>query len=102
MTSVRENVAAQVALPWIVRLRYLMALWQIARILFVNRVIGVHLEVLWLLLAPGVVLASNLWLAMRVLSPRGVEIRSEHPEWIVAGVVILDTLCFTAALMLTG
>jgi two-component system sensor histidine kinase RegB len=102
MTSVRENVAAQVALPWIVRLRYLMALWQIARILFVNRVLGVDLPLHWLLLPPSLVLVSNLWLMARVLSPRGFALRAQRPEWIVAGVVVLDTLCFTAALMLTG
>ncbi|HVV43695.1 MAG TPA: ATP-binding protein [Bryobacteraceae bacterium] len=102
MTSVRENVAAQVALPWIVRLRYLMGVWQIARILIVNRLLGVDLPLHWLLVPPFVVLISNLWLTARVLSPRGVAMRARRPEWIIAGVVVLDTLCFTAALMLTG
>jgi two-component system sensor histidine kinase RegB len=102
MTSVRENVAARVALPWIVRLRYLMALWQIARILFVNRVLGVELRLGWVLLPPCIVLISNLWLTARVLPARGLGLRAQRPEWIIAGVVILDTLCFTAALMLTG
>jgi two-component system sensor histidine kinase RegB len=102
MTSVRENVAAQVALPWIVRLRYLMALWQIARILVVNRVLDVTLPVHWLLLPPSIVLISNLWLTTRVLSPRGLALRVRRPEWIISGVVILDTLCFTASLMMTG
>ncbi|HVW09052.1 MAG TPA: ATP-binding protein [Bryobacteraceae bacterium] len=102
MTSVRENVAAQVALPWVVRLRYLMAMWQIARILFVGLVLDVQLPMFWLLLMPVIVLVSNGWLTVRVLSPRGVTIRAQRPEWIIAGVVVLDTLCFTAALMLTG
>src|SRR6185312_11417048 len=101
MTSPRENVAAQVALPWIVRLRYLMALWQIGRILVVNRVLGVELPVAPLLL-PSLVLISNLWLTSRVLSSRGLAMRAARPEWIIAGVVVLDTLCFTAALMMTG
>jgi two-component system sensor histidine kinase RegB len=102
MTSVRENVAAQVALPWIVRLRYVMALWQIARILFANRVLGVDLPIGWLLLPPCIVLVTNLWLTTRVLSPHGVAMRAQRPEWIIGGIVVLDTLCFTAALMLTG
>ncbi|HXE62310.1 MAG TPA: ATP-binding protein [Bryobacteraceae bacterium] len=102
MTSPRENVAAQVALPWIVRLRYLMALWQIGRILVVNRVLGVELPVAPLLLLPSLVLISNLWLTSRVLSSRGLAMRAARPEWIIAGVVVLDTLCFTAALMMTG
>jgi two-component system sensor histidine kinase RegB len=102
MTSVRENVAAQVALPWVVRLRYVMVACQIVRILFVSRFLGVDLPLGWLLTAPGVTLASNLWLTVRVLSPGGLSIRSRRPEWIIAGVVVLDTLCFTAALMLTG
>jgi two-component system sensor histidine kinase RegB len=102
MISVRENVAAQVSLPWIVRLRYLMALWQIARILIVSRVLGVDLPLHWVLLPPSIVLVSNLWLTARVLPPRGLALRARRPEWIIAGVVILDTLCVTAALMLTG
>lgn len=102
MTSIRENVAAQVALPWIVRLRYVMALWQIARILFVVCVLGVDLRLDWLLLPPAIVLVSNLWLTTRVLPARGLTMRARRPEWIIAGVVVLDTLCFTATLMLTG
>src|SRR3569833_656338 len=102
MSSVRENEAAQASLPWIVRLRYLMALWQIARILFVTRMLGVDLPLHWLLLSPCVVLVSNLWLSTRVLSPLGLPLRARRPEWIIAGVVVLDTLCYTAALMLTG
>jgi two-component system sensor histidine kinase RegB len=102
MISVRENVAAQIALPWVVRLRYLMGLWQIARILLINRLLGVDLPLFWLLAAPGVMLLSNVWLTARILSPRGVAIRVQRPEWVIAGIVVLDTLCFTAALMLTG
>jgi two-component system sensor histidine kinase RegB len=102
MTGPRENAAAQVALPWIVRLRYVMALCQIARIVFVNRVLGVDLLLHWLLLPPCVVLASNLWLSARVLPARGFAMRARRPEEIIAGLVILDTLCLTVALMLTG
>src|SRR6185312_11181177 len=71
-------------------------------ILFVTQALGVDLPLHWLLLPPSIVLLSNLWLTVRVLSPRGLAMRAQRPEWIIAGVVVLDTLCFTAALMLTG
>ena len=65
-----SNVAApQIALPWIVRLRYGMAIGQIVTALFVRYVLGVDIPLGALAIAPALVGASNLLLAARVRRP---------------------------------
>jgi two-component system, sensor histidine kinase RegB len=96
-----SNVAApQIALPWIVRLRYGMAVGQIVTALFVRYVLGVDIPLGALAIAPALVGASNLLLAARVRRP-------DVSRWIatstlVAWAFVLDTLCLTLLLMLSG
>ena len=96
----RPEAAPQIALPWIVRLRYGMAAGQLATALFVRYVLGVDIPLLAIALAPALVAASNLWLAARVRVP-------EISRWIetstlVAWAFVLDTLCLTFLLMMSG
>lgn len=102
MISVRKNLATQIALPYIIRLRYLMAVWQIARVLAAKHVFHVQFPLGPAMIAPGVIILSNIWLSLRAGSPRGKQDQARLSEKIVAGVIVMDTICFTASLMLTG
>lgn len=96
-----SNAAApQIALPWIVRLRYGMALGQIATALFVRFALGVDIPLAAIFIAPALVAASNLLLAARVRHPDVSRWIATSP--LVAWAFVLDTLCLTFLLMLSG
>src|SRR5580692_4828582 len=96
-----SHVAApQIALPWIVRLRYGMAIGQIAAALFVRYLLGVDIPLGALAIAPALVGASNLLLAARVRHPGVSRWIATSP--LVAWAFVLDTLCLTLLLMLAG
>ena len=84
------ETAPQIALPWIVRLRYGMVLGQIATVLFVRYALGVDIPLAAFAIAPILVAASNLLLAARGAAT------------LVAWAFVLDTLCLTFMLMLSG
>jgi two-component system, sensor histidine kinase RegB len=88
--------ASRLALPWIIRLRYAMALGQITTALVVYWVLGIELPVLWIAIPPSLVAASNVWLVQR--QARAETQTAEMIGWIF----VFDTLCLTAVLMLTG
>ncbi len=94
------EAAPQIALPWIVRLRYGMAVGQIATALFVRYALHVDIPLAAIAVAPAAVGASNLLLAARVAHPDV----SRHIETatLVAWAFVLDTLCLTFLLMLSG
>lgn len=91
------KAAPRIALPWIIRLRYAMAVGQIATAALVDFFFHIDLPLGWITIAPGLVVASNLWLSRRVTSST-----READSALVAWVFVLDTLCLTAVLMLTG
>jgi len=96
-----SNVAApQIALPWIVRLRYGMAIGQIVTALFVRFALSVDIPLGAIAIAPALVGASNLWLAARVRHPELP--RRIATSTLVAWAFVLDTLCLTFLLMLSG
>jgi two-component system sensor histidine kinase RegB len=96
-----SNVAApQIALPWIVRLRYGMAIGQIVTALFVRFALSVDIPLGAIAIAPALVGASNLWLAERVRHPDVS--RRIATSTLVAWAFVLDTLCLTFLLMLSG
>ncbi|HWF10123.1 MAG TPA: ATP-binding protein [Bryobacteraceae bacterium] len=94
------EAAPQIALPWIVRLRYGMALGQIATALFVRYALGIDLPIGAFAIAPALVAASNLLLAAR--SARPGQSRRIATSTLVAWAFVLDTLCLTFLLMLSG
>lgn len=95
-----SNPAPNIALPWIVRLRFAMAAGQISAILGANRLLHIELPVLWSLIAPLVVILSNVWLSKRAAS--GDQGARVNDSALISGMFVTDTLCLTAVLMLTG
>lgn len=94
------EAAPQIALPWIIRLRYGMVVGQIATAVVVHFLLKIDLPLLWIGLGPALVGASNLLLSARVAdteSPRRIATST-----LVASAFVLDTLCLTGVLMLTG
>jgi two-component system sensor histidine kinase RegB len=87
------EAAPQIALPWIVRLRYAMALGQIATALIVRYALHVDLPLGLFIIAPALVAASNLLLTARIAVPTAT---------LVAWAFVLDTFCLTYLLMLSG
>ena len=94
------EAAPQIALPWIVRLRYGMALGQVATALFVRYALGVDIPLGALAIAPALVGASNLLLAARIAHPDVT--RKIATSTLVAWAFVLDTICLTFLLMLSG
>lgn len=88
----------RIARPWIVRLRYAVAAGQWLACVLVDRLIGIPLPLGWLFLPPAVVALSNFWLSRRSEGEAGVARESTVIGWIF----VLDTLCLTAVLMLSG
>ncbi len=93
-TSPIPSTAPRIALPWIVRLRYAMAAGQILTVWIVNFFLRIDLPLGWIAVAPAITILSNLWLG------KSKSRAGEHR--LIAGLFVLDTLCLTAILMLTG
>jgi two-component system, sensor histidine kinase RegB len=85
--------APRIALPWIIRLRYALAMGQILVVGFVFQRIDRTLPLGWIALAPAIIILTNLWLA-RTSGTFG--------QTRIAGIFIVDALCLTEVLMLTG
>lgn len=93
-TGVTFDLAPNVALPWVVRLRYGMVAGYAAAIL--GLWYGFGLSLLWVLAPLAVILASNIVLGrMRIVPAR-------FPQATLGAIFCLDTLCLTAVLELTG
>jgi two-component system, sensor histidine kinase RegB len=93
-TAVTFDLAPNVALPWVVRLRYGMVAGYAVTILGLWYGFGLHL--LWVLAPLAVILASNMALGrMRIVPTR-------FPQATLGAIFCLDTLCLTAVLELTG
>jgi len=94
------ETAPQIALPWIVRLRYGMAIGQVGTILFVRYVLSVPIPIGLIALGPVLVAISNILLAVRI-NHQGKS-RALPVATLVASSFVLDTLCLTFVLMLAG
>src|SRR6185437_5563665 len=100
MMSLRSNTTSQMALPWVIRLRFLMALWQILRILAAQWIFHVEVPSRWIFIPPGIMILSNLWLSRRLKNK--VPLFHTPMSSVIAGMFFADTLCITASLMLAG
>jgi two-component system, sensor histidine kinase RegB len=89
--ATRPEAAAQIAFPWIVRLRYAMAAGQVATALVAAYLLHIDLPLAAIFPFPILIAASNLLLVRRNNAASLV-------EWVFA----LDTLCLSGLLMLTG
>jgi len=99
-SSRRPEFASQIALPWIVRLRYGMVIAQITTALIAQYVLKISLPIFSILLVPLLVFGSNLWLDHRTSSTDGSD--RGRTSSIVMGIFVLDIFCLTALLMLSG
>ena len=90
----------RIALPWIVRLRYAMAAGEMAIAILAELLLGIDLPLVWIALPLLVVASSNFWLATRARHAGWLEHGRESA--LIGWVFVLDTLCLTAVLMLTG
>ncbi len=92
-----ENDAApNLALPWVVRLRYGMVFGGAAALGGMTYVLGSHPAFLWAIVPLALILATNLWLHRISHGP----VRS--PQAMLGIIFTFDTLCLTAVLGLTG
>jgi two-component system sensor histidine kinase RegB len=93
-----DRAANAINLRWLVQLRWGAVVGQLAVILIVERLVGIELPLLALLLVVALEALSNLlcaaWLARR--RARGV------PEWALAAIMALDVLLLSALLHLSG
>ncbi len=90
------DLAPNLALPWIVRLRYGMVVGEAGIVLGMYYGFRLELPLLWAFAPLALVLASNILLdRMRILPAR-------FPQGTLGAVFCLDTLSLTALLGLTG
>lgn len=90
------DLAPNLALPWVSRLRYAMVAGEAAILLGMEYGFHLNLPLPWALAPLLVVLASNILLGrLRVLPDR-------FPQQTLGAVFCLDTLCLTVMLGLTG
>ncbi|MGA2596327.1 MAG: ATP-binding protein [Bryobacteraceae bacterium] len=93
--TVTTDLAPNLALPWVVRLRYGMVAGEAAVILGMYG-FGLDFPLLWTLAPLAIILASNILLGrLRMLPVR-------FTQETLGAVFCLDTLCLTAMLGLTG
>jgi two-component system sensor histidine kinase RegB len=90
------ELAPELALPWVIKLRYGLAVGQLVTVLFATFVLEMTLPVGLLSIPPALIAASNLLLR------RGIPRTFRHPRSLFALVFFLDTLCLTASLGLSG
>lgn len=90
------DLAPNLALPWVLRLRYGMVAGEAA--IIVGMSYGFHLDIplLWTLAPLAVILVSNFLLGRLRVPP------SRFAQETLAGIFCLDTLCLTAILGLAG
>lgn len=94
--TLAANLAPNLALPWVVRLRYGMAAGEAAIILGIAYGSRFAVPLLGTLVPLAVILASNVLLGrLRTLPLR-------FPQETIGAIFCLDTLCLTALLGLTG
>jgi len=91
-----RDAASSLALPWIVRLRYGMVCGGAAALFAAAWVSRSDLRLIWSALPLSVVLFSNVWLQRHHNMP---EPSAQH---VLGTIFVLDTLCLTAVLGLTG
>lgn len=90
------NLAPNLALPWVLRLRYGMVAGEAAIVMGMAYGFRLELPLLWTLCPLVIVLASNVVLGRLNTLPM------QRPQETLGAVFCLDTFCLTALLGLTG
>ena len=87
--------------PWIVRLRYAMAAGQWITAASVSWFLRLDLPLFWISIPPALVAISNLWLTRLAEGGRD-RAQGQSISGVIGWVFVLDTVCLTAVLMLSG
>jgi two-component system sensor histidine kinase RegB len=91
-----KDAAPNLALPWVLRLRYGMVAGEAAIILCMAYVFQVRFPVFWTLASLAPILGSNIALG------RSRQVSAPFPQKMLGTIFILDILCLTVILGLTG
>jgi len=91
-----RDFAPDLALPWVVRLRYGIACGEAAIILGMSLAFHLTVPLLWMFAILSVVVGTNLLLS------RKPQVSTRFPQATLGAVFVLDTLCLTVMLGLTG
>ncbi|MGC9198210.1 MAG: ATP-binding protein [Acidobacteriaceae bacterium] len=91
-----KDAAPDLALPWVVRLRYGMVLGATGILLVLGFVFWPDCRFLWAFAPLAGVLGSNL------LLDRAVRRKAHYPQTVLGAVFLFDALCLTVVLGLTG
>lgn len=95
-SSHSEDAASNLALPWVVRLRYGMILGELTIVLGMKALFGLEVPLLWALAPLAVMLSSN------VLVSQKPPLSTLFPQQTLVALFVLDILCLTVVLGLTG
>jgi len=95
-TALAGDAAPNLALPWVVRLRYGMAAGEAAIVVAIWLAFHLDSRVLWAISPLAAVIASNI--ALGRLGPWA----ARFPEATLGATFALDTVCLTSVLALTG
>ena len=88
--------APQIALPWLVRLRWVAVAGQASTLLLCKLALGVALPYGWISALIGFTAATNVGLLLWLRR------RTQYPDLLVPAILTLDTLSFTSLLYLSG
>ncbi len=91
-----RDFAPDLALPWVVRLRYGIASGVAAIILGMAFVFHLTVPLLWMFAILSVVVGTNLLLSKKL------QVATRFPQATLGAIFVLDTLCLTVMLGLTG
>ena len=91
-----NDLAPNLAFPWVVRLRYGIVCGATAIVLVMAHSFRGDFPLQWALAPLAMVLGSNLWLS------RAPRLTARYPQATLGGVFVFDALCLTAILGLTG
>src|SRR5581483_1765318 len=92
----KPDPGANLALPWVVRLRYGVLSGEAAIVLGMAYAFHLEFPIRWTLAPLLVILLSNLWL------DRQPDVSLRFPQQTLGAVFVLDTVCLTVMLGLTG
>jgi two-component system sensor histidine kinase RegB len=95
-TATAADLAPNLALPWVFRLRYGMVAGEAAIILGMAYGFRLDFSVVWTLAPVAIVLLSNIFLSRLIALP------FRFPQEMLGAMLCLDTLCLTVVLGLTG
>jgi len=95
-TTLGRDLAPNLALPWVVRLRYGIACGEAAIILGMSFAFHLTIPMFWMFAILSVVVGTNLLLS------RKPQVATRFPQATLGAIFMLDTLCLTVMLGLTG